>query len=220
MKSDWINDSNIPFDYENHWNNTYLKNPVYSLGWYEKKANPSLELIERCQLDKEALLFNPGAGATTLIEDLLDLGYKNLVVNDISSIALAELRNNLSVHKNAQVKFIVDDLTNPTELQKLKNVALWHDRAVLHFFTSEEQQNAYFNLLKKVVMPNGFVILAQFNTDGAKKCSGLNVVNYNQKMLQNKLGNEFIVIEAFNYTYFQPSGNTREFIYTLFQRKA
>lgn len=208
------------YNFEKHWNNAYLKTPINSLGWYEKEATQSLNLIELCNLPKEASVFNPGAGASSLIEELLNRGYTNLTVNDISSIALSELRNSLSKHKHSEVKFVVDDLTNPTELLKLKNIDLWHDRAVLHFFTLKEQQNTYFNLLKKVLKPNGFVILAQFNLEGAKKCSGLDVVNYNEEMLQEKLGNEFILLESFNHTYFQPSGNTREFVYTLFQRKA
>ena len=121
-------------------------------------------------------------------------------------------------HKNKKVQFIVDDLTNPTELLNLKNIDLWHDRAVLHFFTKESQQNAYFNLIKKAVKPDGFVILAEFNKEGAKKCCGLDVVNYNVEMFQNKLGTDFKLLKSFNYTYTQPSGNKREYVYSLFKR--
>ncbi|NEW80197.1 MAG: class I SAM-dependent methyltransferase, partial [Gelidibacter sp.] len=170
-------------------------------------------------LPKEAFIFNAGAGATTLISELLAKGYENLVVNDISSVALAELKNHLMVPKNAYIKFIVDDLTNPSELLKLKNVDLWHDRAVLHFFTEEKQQKAYFDLLKSVLKPKGFVILAEFNLEGAKKCSGLEVFNYNEEMLQERLGSDFELLKSFNYTYTQPSGNTREYVYTMFQKK-
>ena len=115
---------------------------------------------------------------------------------------------------------MVDDLTNPSELLKLKNVDLWHDRAVLHFFTEEKQQKAYFDLLKGALKPKGFVILAEFNLEGAKKCSGLDVFNYNEEMLQERLGSDFELLKSFNYTYTQPSGNTREYVYTLFQKKS
>ncbi|WP_298286567.1 methyltransferase domain-containing protein [uncultured Lutibacter sp.] len=208
------------YDFEKHWNAAYQKTPVNSLGWYEKKPAPSINLIEECNLPHDALIFNAGAGATTLIEELLDKGYKNIVVNDIAVAALTELKNSLTKHKNSNVTFIVDDLTKPTELLKLKNVDLWHDRAVLHFFTEEKQQKAYFDLIRKVVKPNGFVVLAEFNLDGAKKCSGLDVFNYNEEMLQERLGDEFVLLKGFNYTYTQPSGNLREYVYTLFKRKA
>jgi SAM-dependent methyltransferase len=209
---------NTKYDFEKHWNNSYQKLPITNLGWYEEKPEPSLELIEACNLPKEALIFNAGAGATTLIAQLLGKGYENIVVNDIASAALKELSNNLSLHKNAYINYIVDDLTNPSELLKLKNVDLWHDRAVLHFFTEENQQKAYFDLLKRTLKPKGFVILAEFNLEGAKKCSGLDVFNYNEEMLQERLGADFELLKSFNYTYTQPSGNTREYVYTLFQK--
>lgn len=213
------NEEKTTFDYEKHWNAAYQKSPITNLGWYEENPMPSIELIEACNLPKEALIFNAGAGATTLISELLAKGYENLVVNDISSVALAELKNNLLVPKNVHIKFIVDDLTNPSELLKLKNVELWHDRAVLHFFTEEKQQKAYFDLLKSVLKPKGFVILAEFNLEGAKKCSGLDVFNYNEEMLQERLGSDFELLKSYNYTYTQPSGNTREYVYTMFQKK-
>ena len=209
----------INYDFEKHWNAAYQKSPITNLGWYEENPKTSLELITACNLPIEALIFNAGAGATTLIVELLAKGFKNLVVNDISSVALAELRNNILVPKKAQIKFIVDDLTNPSELLKLKNVDLWHDRAVLHFFTEQKQQTAYFDLLKSALRPKGFVILAEFNLEGAKKCSGLNVFNYNEEMLQERLGSDFELLKSFNYAYTQPSGNTREYVYTLFQKK-
>ena len=212
-------DENEKVDFKKHWNAAYQKSPVTNLGWYEENPAPSIEMIEACSLPKEALIFNAGAGASTLISELLAKGYENLVVNDISSVALAELKNNLLVPKNAHIKFIVDDLTNPAELLKLKNIDLWHDRAVLHFFTEEKDQKTYFDLLKSVLKPKGFVILAEFNLEGAKKCSGLDVFNYNEEMLQERLGSDFELLKSFNYTYTQPSGNTREYVYTLFQKK-
>lgn len=208
------------FDFEKHWNNAYLKSPIKNLGWYEENPSATISLIEACNLPKDALLFNAGAGATSLIEFLLNDGYSNIIVNDIASAALTELKNNLTTHHKVKLQFIVDDLINPIELLSLKNVDLWIDRAVLHFFTEPAQQKVYFDLLKKVLKPNGFVLLAEFNLEGAKKCSGLDVCNYNEEMFQERLGDEFKLLKAFNYTYIQPSGNPREFVYTLFQRKA
>lgn len=212
-------DENEKVDFKKHWNAAYQKSPVTNLGWYEENPTPSVELIESCNLPKEALIFNAGAGATTLISELLAKGYGNIVVNDISSVALSELKSQLPAPMNATVQFVVDDLTNPSELLKIKNVDLWHDRAVLHFFTEEKQQKAYFDLLKGALKPKGFVILAEFNLEGAKKCSGLDVFNYNEAMLQERLGTDFVLLKSFNYTYTQPSGNTREYVYTLFQKK-
>jgi SAM-dependent methyltransferase len=212
-------DENEKVDFKKHWNAAYQKSPITNLSWYEENPTPSVELIETCNLPKEALIFNAGAGATTLISELLAKGYENIVVNDISAVALTELKSQLPAPMNATVQFVVDDLTNPSELLKIKNVDLWHDRAVLHFFTEEKQQKAYFDLLKGALKPKGFVILAEFNLEGAKKCSGLDVFNYNEEMLHERLGTDFVLLKSFNYTYTQPSGNTREYVYTLFKKK-
>lgn len=206
------------FDYEKHWNNAYQKTPVNNLGWYEENPTPSLELIKACNLSKNALIFNAGAGATTLINKLLHTGYTNIILNDIAAFPLATLKNELIFNKTTNIQFIVDDLTNPTALLKLKEIDLWHDRAVLHFFTEKHQQQTYFKLLRKVIKVNGYVILAQFNLNGAKKCCGLNVFNYNEIMLQKELGQDFELLKYFDYTYTQPSGDTREYVYTLFKR--
>lgn len=213
------NNQSEEYNFQLHWNNAYQKNPLTSLGWYEEKSEQSFNLIKSCNLPKDALIFNAGAGATTLISDLLSAGYLNIIVNDISSVALSELKKNIRIPKQASVNFLIDDLTNPTELLKIKNVDLWNDRAVLHFFTERQQQTQYFKLVKSAVKKGGFVILSEFNLEGAKKCSGLDVFNYDAAMLQERLGDEFELLKSFNYTYTQPSGNPREFVYTLFQRK-
>ncbi len=104
-----------------------------------------------------------------------------------------------------------------TQLSELK-VQLWHDRTLLHFLVTKEQQSGYLTNLKSVVNLNGFVIIAVFSLEGAKKCSGLDVKNYDNKMIADFLGDEFILLEHFNYAYIQPSRNERPFVYTLFQR--
>ncbi|GGK52769.1 MULTISPECIES: class I SAM-dependent methyltransferase [Flavobacteriaceae] len=211
-------DLNSDYNFKKHWNNAYQKSSIDNLGWYEENPTPSLKLIEECNLPKDALIFNAGAGATTLISKLLALGYKNIIVNDIAASALTALKSNLTIETNSNVEFIVDDLTNPTALLKLKNIDVWHDRAVLHFFTEKHQQENYFQLLRKLIKLNGYVILAQFNLEGAKKCCGLDIFNYNEEMLQEGLGVNFELLKSFDYTYTQPSGNTREYVYTLFKR--
>lgn len=202
-----------------HWEGIYDKKSVEELGWYEDSPEPSLRLIKHCRLQKEAAILNVGAGATTLVDQLLELGYSNIIANDISPLALEELQHRLGADRSEQVRWIVDDLTEPKELAKLGSIDLWHDRAVLHFFLDRASQEAYFNLMQKLISPGGFVIIAAFHLTGASTCSGLPVHRYDEKMLQEKTGDEFQLLEAFNYTYTQPSGDTREYVYTLFQRR-
>jgi SAM-dependent methyltransferase len=200
-----------------HWDNAYKRSASNQLGWFEKFPEPSLRLIKKCNLDKNASLLNVGAGTTTLIDELLKLGYNNILANDLSSTALNGLKERLGNESN-KVKWIVDDLTQPAELHRIEPVDLWHDRAVLHFFIDKKDQDTYFNLLKKLIKTKGFVIIATFNLQGVTKCSGLPVFRYNEQMLQTNLGDDFKLIEAFDFTYFMPSGDQRAYVYTLFQR--
>jgi len=203
-----------------HWEHVYQKSSADKLGWYEARSEPSLKLIERCKLEKDAAILNVGAGATTLVDELLEIGFQNIISNDISSSALEELQSRLGPEQSNMVRWIVDDLTDPDELLTLEQIDLWHDRAVLHFFQDNGSQDKYFNLLRKLVSPGGYVIIAAFNLNGAPQCSGLPVFRYDAAMLQEKLGKEFQLKEAFDYTYTQPSGDTREYVYTLLQRKS
>ena len=201
-----------------HWDKVYERTAVENLGWFEENAEPSLRLINRCKLSKDAAILNAGTGASTMVDALLDLGFSNIIATDISSIAIGELRKRLGPEKSTNVKWILDDLCDSKELHLLEKIDLWHDRAVLHFFLNPGEQDAYFKLLKSLVKKNGFVIIAAFNLNGAAKCSGLPVQRYNQEMLGEKLGKAFLLKLAFDYTYTMPSGDTREYIYTLFQR--
>ncbi len=205
-------------DLTTHWDSAYENSSIDRLGWYEEKPIPSLQLIEKSGVSKEAILLNVGAGATTLVDELISKSFRNIIVNDLSSTALEKLKQRLGTESKV-VRWIVDDLTNPTQLSKLEKIDLWHDRAVLHFFNETKEQDAYFNLLRSIVKENGFVIIATYNLNGATKCSGLPVHRYDEKMIQDRLGNEFELVDSFDYTYIMPSNETREYIYTLFKRK-
>ncbi len=204
-------------DSKTYWNQIYSDKEVDKLGWHEENPEPSISLIKKCNINKNSTILNVGAGATTLVDELLKIGYKNLIAADISPISLDKLKKRINKPDSKKVTWIIDDLTNSQELIKLSPVDLWHDRAVLHFFTKKEDIKAYFNLLKKLVKKGGYLIIAVFNLDGASTCSGLPVCRYNDSMLEEMLGDDFKLIEAFDYNYTMPSGDTRKYIYTLFK---
>lgn len=207
-------------DMKAHWDRVYASQEVDRLGWYESMPEPSLRLISRCILNKEDPVLDVGAGATTLIDCLLRQGFQNIIAVDISEVALQKLRERLGEEKASRVQWITDDITQPLHLHRLQNIALWHDRAVLHFLLEEQQQQRYLATLKKIVKHGGYVIIAAFSLKGAQWCSGLRIRNYDQDMLADFLGNEFSLREHFDYTYHMPSGEERPYVYTLFQRIA
>jgi len=200
-----------------YWCGKYTDVDYKTLGWYEEESTPSIALIKDTKVAKNAVIFNVGAGSTTLIDSLLEKGYTNLIANDISSCALNNIKKRIGAAQN-KVEFITDDLVNPTQLNNLQQVDVWNDRAVMHFFIDEEDQDNYFKLLNQKVKKNGFVILSEFNLNGATTCSGLPVKRYNTKMLQEKLGKNYTLLKSFNHDYKMPSGEIRKYVYTLFQR--
>ena len=205
-------------DYKKHWNTVYDTKADEQLGWYEDNPKPTLELIEKCKLDSDSKILCVGAGTTRLIDALLDRNYQNLIANDLSEIALTHLQQRIKSKYNYPLECIADDLTKPEHLSQLRNIELWIDRAVLHFFLEKEDIKSYFDLIRTVVSKKGYVLIATFALDGAEKCSGLPLRRYNAEMLQTELGSDFNLIESFNFTFINPSGGERPYIYTLFQK--
>ncbi len=209
--------TNVPI--KEHWNRVYSTRGVQKLGWYEATPQPSIRLIYQCPIKKDDPILDVGVGASTLIDYLIDRGYKNITALDISDEAIKKLRARLGEQRNRLVRWIVDDVTEPAHLEGLKNnIVLWHDRALLHFLIEEDQKLGYLKALNLVLQKGGYVVIAAFSLMGAKKCSGLDVQNYDQDTLPQFLGDNFILLDYFDYTYLMPSGEPRPYIYTLFQK--
>ena len=201
-----------------HWDEIYEALDVDELTWYEEMPEPSIRLLSKCDINKDESILDVGAGASTFIDYLVNQGFKNIIAADISEIALNRIKERLGKEKASSVRWIVDDIIEPVHIQDLRDITVWHDRAVLHFLLEEKQQKVYLSMLKKVLKNKGYVIIAAFSLKGAKKCTGLDVKNYDQDLLAEFLGEEFKLLEYFNHTYHMPSGEPRPYIYTLFQK--
>jgi ubiquinone/menaquinone biosynthesis C-methylase UbiE len=201
-----------------HWDEIYEALDADELTWYEEIPEASIKLLSKCHINKDESILDVGVGASTFIDYLINQGFSNIIATDISEIALNKIKERLGEEKASLVRWIVDDITQPTHIQNLRNIAVWHDRAVLHFLLKENQQQMYLSTLKKVVKKGGYVIIAAFSLKGAKKCSGLNVKNYDQNMLAEFLGEDFSLLDSFDYTHYMPSREPRPYVYALFQR--
>ena len=202
-----------------HWSKIYASKEVSKLGWYEEIPTSSIKLLSHCNINKDEPILDIGSGSTTLIYYLIKQRFKNIIAVDISATAFKKIRQRLGKEKASLIKWIIDDITQPVQIQKLRDIAIWHDRALFHFLLEDSQREMYLSTLKKVVKKGGYVIIVAFSLKGAKKCSGLNVMNYDQNMLAEFLGEDFKLLEYFDYTYYTPSGDSRPYIYTLFHRE-
>lgn len=200
-----------------HWNRIYAQIPIDQLSWYEEEPTPSLQLVEKCGIYKSDLIVDIGSGASTLIPRLLALGYRNIYAVDISDVAIGKARDVLG-EKSREIHWMVDDVTHPKELLELREVSLWHDRAVFHFLTEEQQRLQYLSTVKRLVKTGGFVIIATFALDAPDKCSGLPVQRYSVENLVDTIGEGFELAESLNYTYTMPSGYLRPYIYAVLRK--
>ncbi len=197
-----------------HWQRVYDSKSPEEVGWYQSDHTSSMELIRDSGTDREGIVINVGCGASTILESLIAEGFSNLIAVDISATALSHCEHRLG----EQVTWVVDDVTQPHNLLQLGEVNLWHDRAVLHFFTSEEEMRGYLHTLKTMLSVGGHAVIETFSLDGAPQCSGLDLRRYDEKMLCELLGKEFRLIRSIHHVHTTPDGGIRPYISTLFQR--
>ncbi|SIT07903.1 methyltransferase domain-containing protein [Neptunomonas antarctica] len=198
-----------------HWNLIFSGAEDSKLGWYEKDAEKTFELLNQVPNLKDLTVFLPGAGTSILIEQLIAKGAK-LVLNDISIEALNKVKGRLQVDSD-KIYWLCQDISKPIT-DAIPNVDIWIDRAVLHFLTREEDIKGYFNNLESKLKVGSYAIFAEFSKTGAPKCAGLTVHRYSIEELSERLSSSFKLITSFNHTYINPNGDPRPYIYGLYKR--
>ncbi len=198
-----------------HWDAVFTSCEDGELGWYEKDASRTLGLLEQVPDWRKSVIFLPGAGTSLLIEELMSQG-AGLVLNDISGAALNRVRNRLP-GKNGIV-WLCQDISRPLQAA-LPAVGVWIDRAVLHFLNEEADIAGYFGNLRATLKAGGYAIFAEFATNGAEKCAGLPVHRYSVEELTRRLGPGFRLVSHFDYTYINPYGDPRPYIYALYKKE-
>lgn len=78
-----------------HWEHIYSTRPTEKLGWHTPHLQTSLTWIKELSLDVDASIIDIGGGASTLVDDLLDEGYRAISVLDVSENALSSAKARL-----------------------------------------------------------------------------------------------------------------------------
>lgn len=197
-------------DTKTHWEKVYTTKAPDAVSWYRPHLETSLALIERAADGRSASIIDVGGGESTLVDDLLLRGYKNITVLDVSQAAIDLTKSRLGSAAK-QVRWLVADITE-IELEP-RAYDLWHDRAVFHFLTVEEQRIAYVRQVAHSVKPCGHVIVSTFGPEGPTKCSGLEVMRYGAESLHDEFGARFRLIESSKEFHQTPLGTTQQFLY-------
>jgi SAM-dependent methyltransferase len=202
-------------DKQQHWDTVYRTKAPDAVSWYRQHLDTSLALIERAAPDRAAAVLDVGGGASTLVDDLLARGYRDLGVLDISAAALDIARERLGEAADAVTWLAADLLDAPLPQARYD---LWHDRAVFHFLTEAEQRARYLRQLARALKPGGHAVLATFGPQGPLKCSGLDTTRYDAEGLAGVLGDGFALLDSTLEFHATPFGTTQQFLHALFRR--
>jgi len=200
-----------------HWNQIFENKQGDELGWFEDDISQTLKFIDQMSLSAPSRIFIPGAGTSQLVDKLYGDGHQ-LLLNDLSDSALAQLQQRLTQDhdRGNDAEYLEQDISQPLNIET-DSIDAWIDRAVLHFLLDESAIQGYFDNLKSSVKKGGYVLLAEFSKQGAKKCAGLEVHQYDLEEMLQRLGDGFRLITAEDFEFINPFGDSRPYIYGLFK---
>lgn len=193
-----------------HWEKVYQTKNADAVSWFQEHATRSLELISSVGTPFDSNIIDVGGGASTLVDDLLRNGFKNISVLDLSSSALDVARKRLGTAGD-RVTWIAGDICDVKLPEQAYDI--WHDRAVFHFLTEPANRAAYVRQVMKSVKPGGHVIVATFAPDGPDQCSGLPVARYAPGQLHGEFGPSFELLEHVSEEHKTPWGSVQHFVY-------
>jgi len=198
-----------------HWETIFGTKQSTQVSWYKPHLDTSLRLIEQIAADKTARIIDVGGGASTLVDDLLDRGFEQVTVLDISSAALRVAQDRLGARAE-NVTWRESDITSVT--LPPEHFDIWHDRAVFHFLTDPEDRRKYIAIMKAALKFGGYAVVATFAPDGPQQCSGLDTVRYSPESLEATFGDGCALIESVPELHETPFGTRQSFVYCSFQK--
>lgn len=200
---------------QEHWEKIYSTKSLDEVSWTRPHLDSSLEIIDSLDLSLDASIIDVGSGASSLADDLVERGFRNITLLDISKSALDHARTRLG-ERSQSIDFIDADIR--TSFFPPNKFDLWHDRAVFHFLTDGSDRDSYVERLTTGLRPGGNVVIATFANDGPLKCSGVDVRRYDENTLAETLGSEFTLIHSFREQHLTPFETTQNFLYTHFRK--
>lgn len=198
-----------------HWENVYQTKDTTRVGWFQQKPIISLNFIDFLEIPKTAKILDAGGGDSLLIDYLLESGYRNITILDISAAAIQNAQIRLG-SLSEKVHWIVEDLSS---CQLEEKYDLWHDRAAFHFLNKKEELDHYLNLVQKSVRHGGYLVMGTFSEDGPTTCSGLPVTQYSVESLSEFFSDFFVPIKCLNSDHVTPGGVEQNYSFCAFQRK-
>ena len=201
------------FNKREHWENVYETKTPSQVSWTQEVPKTSLEFIHSFGLTKSSKIIDIGGGESKLVDFLLDEGFEDITVLDISAKAIEKSKNRLG-EKASKINWIVSDVEN---FEPNTSYDIWHDRATFHFLTTPEQISKYLKIARSCV--NGYLTIGTFSENGPKSCSGLNIKQYSEDSLSTEFNNGFKKIRCVIEDHFTPFNTIQNFLFCSFRRQ-
>lgn len=200
-------------DLESHWEGIYESKSSPETSWFQPHLQTSLDWISDAVPDRSASIIDVGGGESTLADDLLARGYRDLTVLDLAEAAIQKSQERLGPAAE-QIKWLVGDVTRVS--LPSRNYDVWHDHAVFHFFSDSKQRFAYVNQLATSLRIEGHLVISTFGPEGPERCSGLLTQHYDAELLHQELGSDFRLVRSALVEHQTPFGTTQQFLYCHF----
>ncbi len=198
-----------------HWENIYGTKQANEVSWFQQYPKTSMEFIELFSLHKDSKIIDIGGGDSHFVDALLEKGFENITVLDISATAIEKAKARLG-QRAENVWWIVADIT---EFEPEEKYDFWHDRAAFHFLTTEEQADKYVEIANKGIAIGGHLVLGTFSENGPKKCSGLDIKQYSEVSMSAKFEKYFKRIKCITEDHQTPFNTIQNFMFCSFQKE-
>ena len=202
------------FDRKKHWENIYQTKELKDVSWFQPTPETSLDFFKQFKVPTTAKVIDIGGGDSFLVDNLLDLGYQDISVLDISAAAIDRAKQRLG-DKAKNVKWIVADAATfkPTE-----KYDFWHDRAAFHFLTDEQEISNYLQTAQESINPTGILVIGTFSEQGPKKCSGIEIKQYSETTMTDQLKKFFEKIKCITVDHLTPFDTIQNFVFCSFRK--
>jgi 2-polyprenyl-3-methyl-5-hydroxy-6-metoxy-1,4-benzoquinol methylase len=200
---------------QEHWDKVYKLKADNEVSWFEPYPTISMELVDALHLPLKASIIDIGGGGSHFTDALLDKGYQNIWVLDISVNAIERAKARLG-EKAAKVHWMMADIT---DFKAPVQFDLWHDRAAFHFLTTEDEVTKYVSIAERAIKKNGHLIMGTFSESGPEKCSGLEIKQYSEASLSAKFEAAFNKMKCFQKDHTTPFHTKQNFLFCSFSKK-
>lgn len=201
------------FNRKEHWENIYATKQLNEVSWYQPTPETSLQFIEKLKLPKSASIIDIGGGDSFLVDNLIQLGYTNITVLDISKNAIERAKKRLG-NDATKIKWIISDVNDFVPDSKYD---IWHDRAAFHFLNHKQEIEKYAQTVQNSLAENGQLIIGTFSKSGPLKCSGIEITQYNPEDLE-LIFSDFKLAEYLQIEHQTPFDTTQNFTFCRFSK--